>query len=98
VKGKQLIQVFLSTKSTTHPGIFEVSKDGNKTLYCNCPGFVARNKCKHTDYVEGMMADNQGVYPLKLSPRATAKDAEESMKSDEAMRKFIIKFGKIEVL
>jgi hypothetical protein len=43
------------------------------------------------------MESNHGVYPLAISTKASAYDAELSKSSNKTMRDFIIKFGKIEV-
>ncbi len=88
------IQLFLSDA----PGIYEVSstKD-NKSFKCNCPGFTARNKCKHVAFVQEKIEDNDGVYPTQISARATKEEAEEATLSNDTFREFLIKYGKIEV-
>jgi len=97
VKGYKLLQVFLSTKTTSHPGIFEVSTNSNDDLHCTCPGFTSRGLCKHIDFVKAKMNENKGVYPLAVSSKATSYDAEAAKTSEKAMRDFVIRFGKIEV-
>jgi len=97
VKGYRLVHVFLSTKTTTHPGIFEVSINEHDRLHCNCPGFTARESCKHTTFVKARMDENNGVYPLAISNKATAYDSEMAKSSNKTMRDFVIRFGKIEV-
>lgn len=36
------------------------------SLTCTCPGFMSRNKCKHTDLVQKRLDDNNGEYPIKV--------------------------------
>ena len=97
MKSYRLLQIFLSTKDTSHPGIFEVSIGLGDDLRCNCPGFVGRETCRHISYVKTKMESNNGVYPLAISSKASAYDTEISKSSNRTMRDFIIKFGKIEV-
>ena len=90
---KRLLQVFL----TPGPGVYEVSMGDDDKLYCNCSGFFAKKTCKHTRFVNSRIEDNGGTYPLEISDRAQADDAERAQESDEAFRSFVIRFGKIEV-
>lgn len=94
----KLIQVFLSQSMSPGPGIYEVTTtDGNK-FSCTCPGFVGRSSCKHTKFVDARVENNHGSYPLELSSRATKEDADLAKTSPEEFRKFVIKYGKIEVV
>jgi len=97
VTESRLVQVFLSQTQTPGPGIYEVSTDENAVLYCTCPGYKGRKTCKHTKYVQAKIDNNNGSYPLEISNRATEEEAQEAKLSNDAFRKFIIKYGKIEV-
>lgn len=93
----RLVQVFLSQTQTPGPGIYEVSTDESAVLYCTCPGYKGRKTCKHTKYVQAKIDNNNGSYPLEISNRATEEEAQAAKMSNDAFRKFIIKYGKIEV-
>lgn len=91
----RVIQFFLSPTST--PAIFEVSTDSSDNLFCNCPGYAGRHTCKHTVFVKARIDNNNGVYPMEISTKATKEDAEKAKKSNKDFREFVLKFGKIEV-
>ena len=93
----RLVQVFLSPAMSPGPGIYEVSSDEDANLYCTCPGFSGRSVCKHTKFVQARVENNKGSYPLELSSKATEEDARRARESSEEFRKFVIKYGKIEV-
>lgn len=93
---KKLLQVFLSSNTFA---VSEVSMDEeSEDLYCTCPGYRGRGSCKHTIEVLRRIQENRGSYPMEVSNRATKEDAEIAMESEEALRKFVLKFGKIETL
>ena len=94
----RLVQVFLSQSTTPGPGIFEVSTNTSGDLFCTCPSFMSRKRCKHTVLVNARIEDNNGNYPLEILSKATEDDAAKSKLSNEAHRSFIIRYGKIEVL
>jgi len=93
----KLVQIFLGGANTPGPGIFEVSLDKDKNFICTCPGFAGRGICKHTKFVSSRVKQNHGTYPLEISTRVTDEDTDKAHESPEEFRKFIIKFGKIEV-
>lgn len=94
----RLIQVFLSDSlGNPGPGIFEVSGDDEGAFMCTCPGYKVRETCKHIRVVKTRIENNGGKYPLELSTKATTEEASEAMRSNEDFRKFILKYGKIEV-
>lgn len=97
MKDTRLIQIFLPKTAVPGPGIFEVSVDNVGDLFCTCPGFENKGSCKHTRIVNTRIKTNGGTYPLEISKRATAEEADAAQVSNEAFREFIIKFGKIEV-
>lgn len=91
------IQFFLSPANSQGPGIYEVMAYKNKDFVCDCPGFVSRNRCKHINFVKNRIEDNEGTYPLEISTRVSREEAETARESQEAFRKFLMKYGKIEV-
>lgn len=96
----RLVQVFLPHVATAGPGIYEVSYGETSNKYhCTCPGFTSRSNCKHVSFVKDRVLENNGQgYPLEISSRATAEDAEKARRSNKDFREFIIKFGKVEVI
>lgn len=96
----KLLQVFLPHVQTSGSGIYEVSySEKSDCYYCTCPGFVGRSTCKHVKFVKARVEANNGKgYPLEISHRATAEDAERADRSTKDFREFIIKFGKVEVI
>jgi hypothetical protein len=94
----RLLQVFLSTSSTNPgPGIFEVYGDEEQNLKCSCPGFNVKGTCKHTKYVNLRIDENDGVYPVEISTKASVAEAELAKNDPDKFREFLIKYGKIEV-
>lgn len=88
----KMAQFFLSKE-----GVFEVETDGEH-FRCTCPRFSRTSSCKHTNFVQGKAKENDGVYPLQVSARATTAEERRAQRSAEHMRKFLVKYGKVEVL
>jgi hypothetical protein len=96
--GKRLLQVFLSpTSDNPGPGIFEVNTDAFKHLTCNCPGFIAKNTCKHTSLIERRIEENNGLYPFDFAEKVTNTEIIEAMSSEQNFREFVIKYAKVEI-
>ena len=93
----RLVQVFLSASYKPGPGIYEVSADEFGGLHCTCPSFTEKSNCKHCDFVDTKIKNNNGSYPLELLNKATTEEAENAKTSKVDYRTFIIKYGKIEV-
>lgn len=93
----RLVQVFLSESNNPGPGIFEVSTTKDGLLLCTCSAYASRKRCKHTKLVETRIESNNGNYPLEILSKATEEEAEKAKRSAEEYRKFIIRYGKIEV-
>ena len=88
------VQMFLSIR-----GIFEVEIDlESDEVRCNCPGFIARNVCKHSRMVVDKARENGGIYPLQVSSKAPTTETKVANSTPEAFRDFVIKYGKIEVM
>lgn len=86
------IQVFLSHRGV---GVFEVemTTDGKKTR-CNCPTYKSRKACRHTAFVANEMRD--GYYPIKVHPSSKEESFDPS--DPEQFRRFVLRYGKIEVV
>ena len=97
VDQSRLIQIFLSPTASPGPAIFEVSSSADGSLKCTCSGFRGRSSCKHTRFVNARIKSNNGTYPLEISPEATDADTAKAKESPEEFRKFVIRFGKVEV-
>lgn len=93
----RLVQVFLTPSTTLGPSINEVTADAGGVLYCTCLTFSKRKTCKHCTFVKNRIDNNDGVYPLEFSSKATEEDIEKAKATSKTFRDFIIKFGKIEV-
>ena len=94
----RLIQVFLSSRSERPgPAIFEVHSTEEKELTCNCPGFMSKNKCRHTKLVMDRIEENNGLYPFDFSDDVSVDEIKDAMKSEKAFRKLVIHHAKIEV-
>ena len=89
------IQFFLSVR-----GVFEVQIDlESDGARCNCPEFKSREGCKHSRYVVKKIRGNNGVYPMKVSSRASQEEIKRANESTaDEFREFVVNFSKIEVL
>lgn len=88
------VQVFLSPKGS---GIFEVelTTDGT-SVRCNCPTYKSRQTCRHVKFVLSKMEG--GTYPITVHSSARDEDISEFAEDPAAFRRFIVKYGKIEVV
>jgi hypothetical protein len=94
-KESRLLQVFLTPENAPEPRVSEVHMDDKQRLSCNCSGYKGRSACKHVEFVQKKIKDNEGHYPvpvIKSAPKFVTKDM-----SSEDLRKFILTYGKIEV-
>jgi len=90
----QATQIFLSDT-----GVHEVEINlQSARLRCNCPGYSSRSMCKHTKFVQSRMMDNDGVYPVEVSKAATPEESEVARTDPSEFRKFLCKYGRVEVL
>jgi hypothetical protein len=97
-ENRRLLQVFLSHRSDSPgPGIFEVNTTPDKYLSCNCPGFAAKDSCKHTALVERRIEENSGMYPFDFSDKVSTEQIRVAMKTEQTFREFIIKHAKVEI-
>ena len=91
----RLIQVFLSSSPTV--ANFEVNADEDKSIVCNCPGFVSRSSCKHAKLVTTRIEANNGIYPFNWLTEVSEEDIKIAMESELKFRDFIISSTKVEV-
>ena len=90
----QIAQFFLSDT-----GVHEVEVHlTSAKLKCNCSWFEARNSCKHVRFVSNKMKENDGVYPVEVSTRASREATFEASQNSAKFYKFLVQYGKIEVL
>lgn len=88
------VQLFLSST-----GVFEVEVNTDtRNIRCNCPNFEKRRTCAHEKFVDDSAKNNDGIYPVKISPKATEEELMGAEESPEAFRNFIVKHGKVEVI
>jgi hypothetical protein len=90
----QATQIFLSDT-----GVHEVQINlDSARLRCDCPGYSSRSQCKHTRFVKSKMLENDGVYPVEVSNKASAEESEEARLDPSSFRKFLFKYGRVEVV
>jgi len=90
----QVAQIFLS-----ETGVHEVHINlDNKKLRCDCSGYGSRSVCKHIRYVKTRIEQNDGVYPVEVSSRASQDESSMASLDPELFRAFLFKYGKIEVI
>jgi hypothetical protein len=88
------VQLFLSSN-----GVFEVEVNTDThNVRCTCPNFDKRKTCAHEKFVDDSAKNNNGIYPVKISPKATEEEMMDAEESPEAFRQFIVKYGKVEVI
>ena len=90
----QATQVFLSDT-----GVHEVDINLNTSrLKCDCPGYSSRSACKHVKFVSKRMQNNGGIYPVEVSKTASPEEGELARLDPEAFRKFLYRYGRVEVI
>lgn len=89
------VQLFLS-----EDGIAEVEIDSENStkVRCSCPEFQKVARCKHQRRVKRAISENHGHYTVMVPEEVSEEVALEAMSSQEAMREFILRYAKIEVL
>lgn len=92
---ERLLQVFLSP---TCRGIYEVSiNTENGRMRCTCPGFKARDTCKHRRWVQNRRGED-GEFLVPLPPGVSESDIHEAGKDADTWRAFAIRTFRPEVL
>ena len=95
----RLIQIFLSGEIDSHIfGVFEVSADSKRNLFCTCPGYVAKSLCKHTRVVKDRIESNSGAYPFRWTKKLSTEDIIDAMNDVSEFRSLMLKYSKIDVL
>lgn len=91
----RMVQVFLGDE-----GVYEVEVDSvNKSaIRCTCKTFKSRPRCEHTRHVKRVMENNDGHYTVSIPEIVDEQEALLAMGDADLFRKFIIKYGKVEVL
>lgn len=90
----RLLQTFLSPSCR---GVYEITVNTETgRLRCNCPGFKARDTCKHRRWVENRMED--GSYLVPLPPGVSLSDVDAAGRDAATWRAFAIRTFRPEVL
>jgi metal-sulfur cluster biosynthetic enzyme len=89
------VQLFLDDSGVSE---VEIDAEDSSTMKCSCKVFFKSSKCKHTKYVKSEIENNDGNYAIKVPVDIDDDEAWEAMSSSETFRKFIIKYGKVEVI
>lgn len=89
------VQFFMSLD-----GVCEVEVDADNTgkVRCNCSTFMTSAKCKHSKHIKRQMAENDGHYNIQIPADVSDEEAIEAIGNPESFRKFILKYGKVEVI
>lgn len=90
----QATQLFLS-----ETGVHEVATNlDNAKLRCDCVSFGERSICKHTRFVSIRRSQNNGIYPVEVSKKASEHEASLASLDPKLFRPFLVKYGKIETV
>lgn len=89
------IQMFIG-----EDGVAEVELDAENSskIRCSCKSFYKSARCKHTKFVKSHMQENDGHYAIQVPVDISDEEALDAMSSSDTFRKFILKYGKVEVL
>ena len=89
------VQLFLEDYGVVE---VEVDQENNKKARCTCPGFNRTGRCKHVKHVKDIMDENDGHYSIQIHVDVDENEAISAMRSAEAFRNFVVKYGKVEVI
>lgn len=101
MKGSQMdidwrtVQLFLSEDGIAE---VEIDSDNSSKVRCSCPQFQRQARCKHQRKVKMAIAENHGQYTVMVPEDIPEEIALTAMEDSKAMREFIIRYAKIEVL
>ena len=76
----------------------QIDNYNHKKIRCTCGLFSKAARCKHTKFVKGRMEDNDGHYAIMVPVDVDEEIAIEAMSSSESFRKFILMYGKVELI
>jgi hypothetical protein len=89
------IQLFISNDGVAE---VEVDSENSSKVRCSCPEFKKMARCKHQRRVKALISENDGHYTVLVPDDIPEEIAIAAMTDPTAMREFIIKYAKIEVL
>jgi hypothetical protein len=96
--GWMTVQMFLSS-SSKHPAVFEVEfHTVDSALRCSCPGWRARQTCKHTAEVQEILDANGGDLPLTMLRQVTREQVREAEKDLKKFREIVLRHGQVKVI
>ena len=89
------VQQFISEQAI---GVFDVDVNTEtRETRCNCPVWVKRGSCKHTQFVN-FRIKHTGHYSILIPSEVSDELAEEANEDPAKFREFVVKYAKIEVL
>lgn len=89
------VQQFISEQAI---GVFDVDVNTEtRETRCNCPVWVKRGSCKHTQFVN-FRIKHTGHYSILIPHEIPEELAAEANEDPEKFREFVVKYAKIEVL
>jgi hypothetical protein len=101
MKGSQMdidwrtVQLFLSDEGVAE---VEIDSENSSKVRCNCKEFMRNARCKHQKRVKAHIQANHGHYTVMVPEDVPEETAIKAMADSKAMREFILKHAKIEVL
>jgi hypothetical protein len=89
------VQQFISEQAI---GVFDVDVNTEtKETRCNCPVWIKRGSCKHTQFVN-FRIKHTGHYSILIPTEVPEELAAEANEDPKKFREFVVKYAKIEVL
>lgn len=90
------VQQFISAANV---GVFEVEIDtDSRETRCNCPMYDKKGTCKHCNFVNMKMKQNDGHYSIFVPNEVPEDLALEASDDPAKFREFVVNYGRIEVL
>lgn len=89
------VQLFLEDYGVVE---LEVDREDNSTIRCNCIDFSRFSKCKHTNFAQTNMAENNGHFSIDIPIVVDENEAIAAMHESSLFRAFVLKYGKVKVI
>ena len=89
------LQFFLGEEGVSEVSVAE--EDSTK-VRCDCPQFLKKAKCKHSKWVRDRMAQNNGVFNMRISDTINDEETMDAVNDAYLFRDFVIKYGKAQVI
>ena len=84
------VQFFLAE----HGEVSEVESDSQGGYRCSCD----KGTCKHIRFCLRVADENDGVYPIRVSNRATDREITRAGRNPAKFRDLVLKYSRVEVM